>query len=70
MMDDCGFKAELGTFLQMNAGLDEVALLMQHTESYDRFIRHAVNEVDKARELRRKQKQEERKKRWLAQLDN
>lgn len=70
MMDDCGFKAELGTFLQMNVGLDEVALLMQHTESYERFIRHAVDEVDKARELRRKQKRGDRKKRWLAQLEN
>jgi len=70
MMDDCGFKAELGTFLHINARLDEIALLMQHTESYERFIRHAVDEVNKARDLRRKQKQGERRKKWLAELEN
>lgn len=69
-MDDCGFKSELGTFMNMNARLDEIALLMQHTESYERFIRHAVDEVNKARELRRAQKREEKKKQWLDQLVN
>lgn len=67
-IDDCGFKVELGTFMNMNARLDEMALLMQHTESYERFIRHAVDEVNKARELRRTQMREEKKRRWLEQL--
>lgn len=69
-MDDCGFKMELGTFVKMNSRLDEIALLMQHAESYERFIRHAVDEVDKARDLRRTQKRDERKKQWMAQLEN
>lgn len=69
-MDDCGFKAQLGSFVQMNSKLDEIALLMQHTESYERFIRHAVDEVNKARDLRRKQNQEDRKKKWIVQLEN
>jgi hypothetical protein len=69
-MDDCGFKMELGTFVRMNSRLDEIALLMQHAESYERFIRHAVDEVNKARDLRRTQKQDERKKQWMAQLEN
>lgn len=69
-IDDCGFKAELGTFMNMNAKLDEIALLMQHTESYERFIRHAVDEVNKARELRRTQRREEKKRQWLEQLVN
>lgn len=69
-MDDCGFKAELGTFVQVNANLDELALLLQHTESYERFIRHAVDEVNKARALRKEQKREERKKKWIQELEN
>ena len=69
-MDDCGFKAELGTFVQVNANLDELALLLQHTESYERFIRHAVDEVNKARTLRKEQKREEKKKKWIQDLEN
>jgi cell fate (sporulation/competence/biofilm development) regulator YlbF (YheA/YmcA/DUF963 family) len=69
-LDDCGFKSELGSFMQVNSHLDELALLLQHTESYDRFIRHAVDEVDKARSLRKKQKVEERKKKWMQELEN
>jgi len=56
MMDDCGFKSELGSLPQINSFMDELALLLQHTESYDRFIRHAIDEVDKARALRKSQK--------------
>ena len=69
-MDDCGFKMELGTFAKLNSQLDEIALLMQHAESYERFIRHAVDEVNKARSLRRTQKREDRKKQWMARLEN
>ncbi len=69
-LDDCGFKSELGSFMHVNSQLDELALLLQHTESYDRFIRHAVDEVNKARSLRKKQKVEERKKKWMQDLEN
>ena len=69
-LDDCGFKTELGSFVQVNASLDELALLLQHTESYERFIRHAVDEVNKARKLRKQQKLEERKKKWMQELES
>lgn len=69
-MDDCGFKNELGSFIQINANLDELALLLQHTESYERFIRHAVDEVNKARKLRKEQKREESKRKWMQDLEN
>ncbi len=70
MMDDCGFKADLGTFVHVNASLDELALLLQHTESYERFIRHAVDEVNKARKLRKEQMHKERKAKWMQELEN
>jgi hypothetical protein len=69
-MDDCGFRSELGSFVQVNSSLDELALLLQHTESYERFIRHAVDEVNKARNLRKEQGHEERKKKWMQDLEN
>jgi len=69
-LDDCGFNVELGTFLNVNANLDEMALLLQHTESYERFIRHAVDEVNKARNLRKEQKREQKKKKFMSDLEN
>lgn len=59
--DDCGFQIEVGNLADVDAALEEWALVMQHTESYERFIRHAVNEVVKARKLRFEQKIEEKK---------
>ena len=59
--DDCGFQIEVGNLGDVDGALEEWALLMQHTESYERFIRHAVSEVIKARKLRRQQKLEEKK---------
>jgi hypothetical protein len=53
--DDCGFQIEVGNLADVDASLEEWALVMQHTESYERFIRHAVEEVLKARKLRREQ---------------
>lgn len=70
LMDDCGFKADLGSFVHVNASLDELALLLQHTESYERFIRHAVDEVNKARKLRKEQMWKERKAKWMQELEN
>lgn len=68
MMDDCGFRAEIGQMSQLNSKLDELALLIQHTESYDRFIRHAEDEVNKARKIRRTRKIEEKKQQWISNL--
>jgi hypothetical protein len=63
--NDCGFRAEVGRLADVDAMMDEAALLLQHTESYERFVRHGCEEVNKARKLRLEQKREEerRKKR-------
>ena len=63
--NDCGFRAEVGRLADVDAMMDEAALLLQHTESYERFVRHGCDEVNKARKLRLEQKREEerRKKR-------
>jgi len=58
--DDCGFQIEVGNLADVDAALEEWALIMQHTESYERFIRHAANEVIKARKMRREQQLEEK----------
>lgn len=59
--DDCGFTLEVGNLSDVDGALEEWALVMQHTESYERFVRHAVDEVLKARKLRKAQKREEMK---------
>lgn len=59
--DDCGFTIEVGNLSDVDAALEEWALVMQHTESYERFLRHAVDEVGKARKLRRDQKRDEKR---------
>jgi len=57
--EDCGFTIEVGNLSDVDSSLEEWALIMQHTESYERFVRHAVEEVLKARKLRKAQKREE-----------
>jgi hypothetical protein len=59
--EDCGFTIEVGNLPDVDAALEEWALVMQHTESYERFVRHAVDEVIKARGIRRAQKREEKR---------
>jgi len=36
---------------QLNEKLDGIALIMQHTESYDRFVRHKARELEKMDQL-------------------
>jgi hypothetical protein len=59
--EDCGFTIEVGNLSDVDSSLEEWALIMQHTESYERFVRHAVEEVLKARKLRKAQKREEKR---------
>jgi len=59
--NDCGFNAALGSLADLDQVMDETALALQHTESYERFIRHAVDQVIKARELRMIKKRNEQK---------
>jgi hypothetical protein len=61
LKDDCGFNNEVGNLSDVDAALEEWALMLQHTESYERFLRHAVDEVQKARKLRFEQKRKERR---------
>ncbi|KAL3780916.1 hypothetical protein HJC23_009122 [Cyclotella cryptica] len=61
LKDDCGFTIEVGNLSDVDAALEEWALMLQHTESYERFLRHAVEEVMKARKMRFEQKREERR---------
>jgi hypothetical protein len=51
-MDDCGFRMEVGTLADVDGAMEEAALCLQHAESYQRFLQHTVQEVNKARQLR------------------
>ena len=57
--NDCGFRSEVGRLADVDSMMDEAALLLQHTESYERFVRHGCDEVNKARKLRMEQKRED-----------
>lgn len=61
LQNDCGFVLEVGNLGDVDAALEEWALMLQHTESYDRFLRHAVDEVTKARKIRSDQKRERKR---------
>lgn len=51
--DDNCFVSRTNLLVDIETCVEELALLLQHTESYDRFIQHAVDEVNCARELRK-----------------
>jgi hypothetical protein len=59
--DDAGFSTKVGSLADVDASLEEAALCLQHAESYIRFIRHTVREVNKARALRHQAEQDERR---------
>jgi hypothetical protein len=50
--DDCGFSARIGTLADVNLCMDETALLLQHSETYLRFVGHGCSEIERARQLR------------------
>jgi hypothetical protein len=56
LQEDCGFHATLGTLGGLDTFLDDCALCLQHTESYERFVQHASEEVGRARDYRNQQK--------------
>jgi hypothetical protein len=56
--DDAGFGTLVGTMSQVNGALEEAALLLQHAESYTRFIQHTISEINKARKLKWQQEKE------------
>ena len=57
LQEDCGFHSTLGTLTALDAFMEDCALCLQHTESYERFLKHAADEVARAREYRRQQSQ-------------
>eukprot|EP00980_Cylindrotheca_fusiformis_P013377 scaffold3410_cov141-Cylindrotheca_fusiformis.AAC.20 len=59
--DDCGFAQQVGSLADVDAALEEAALCLQHAESYTRFIEHTVREVNKARAMRFRQAQEQKR---------
>lgn len=60
-MDDCGFAVDVGSLADVDGAMEEAALCLQHTESYVRFLRHTVSEVNKAREHRFQTEAEEKR---------
>mmetsp|Transcript_36522 Transcript_36522/g.53563 ORF Transcript_36522/g.53563 Transcript_36522/m.53563 type:complete len:1051 (-) Transcript_36522:63-3215(-) len=54
------FVLHMGSLAELDASMDETALCLQHTESYERFLHHAVAEVMRAYEWREQQAEEER----------
>ena len=60
-IDDAGFSTEIGSPADVDASMEEAVLCLQHGESYTRFIKHTVQEVNKARVLRYRSEQEERR---------
>jgi hypothetical protein len=59
--DDGGFSTEVGSLADVDSAMEEAALCLQHAESYTRFIQHTVREVNKARSLRYKKDQNQKR---------
>jgi conserved oligomeric Golgi complex subunit 4 len=56
--DDCGFSYQIGTLSDVAVTMEEVAICIQHTESYLRFVQHTCMEVNRARKIRHEQTME------------
>jgi conserved oligomeric Golgi complex subunit 4 len=59
-LDDCGFSNAIGSLAEADAAMEEVAVLIQHSESYLRFMQHTIDQVRGARLLRQKSIESER----------
>lgn len=55
---DCGFSSALGSLADVDACMEEVALGIQHSESYLRFLQHTCREINNARRIRHQQEVE------------
>ena len=56
--DDCGFSHQIGTLSDVAVTMEEVAMCIQHTESYLRFVQHTCVEINRARKIRHDQTME------------
>jgi conserved oligomeric Golgi complex subunit 4 len=53
--DDCGFVHQIGSLADVDVSMEEVAVCIQHSESYFRFVQHTCVEVNRARRMRHEQ---------------
>jgi len=55
--EDCGFSVAIGSLPDVDVAMEEVAVCIQHCESYLRFVQHTCLEVNHARHIRYDQAQ-------------
>ena len=65
------FQRHLGHLPDVDASLEEAALVLQHAETYTRFVTHTCAEVNRARELRfvqqlQQEKRDKERREWEA----
>lgn len=59
--EDCGFSIAIGSLSDADSTMQDVALCIQHSESYLRFVEHTCSEINKARQIRWEQEQAQRR---------
>jgi len=52
---DCGFAQQIGSLADVDVALQETATVLQHSETYCRFLQHSCAEVNRARRMRHEQ---------------
>lgn len=58
--DDAGFSQQIGSLSDVDASLEEAAVVVQHAESYLRFLAHSCDQVNMARRMRHDQEVQRR----------
>ena len=58
--DDAGFAQQIGPLSDVDASLEEAALVIQHVEAYLRFLAHSCDQVNLARQMRHDQQVQRR----------
>ena len=53
--DDAGFSHQIGSLSDVDASLEEAALVIQHAESYLRFLAHSCEQINMAHKIRHDQ---------------
>jgi hypothetical protein len=68
-VDTNAFQQLLGNLSDADAYVENMALVLQYTESYQRFLHHAIGEMNKARALRYQQNKDDRRRKFLSTLE-
>lgn len=58
--DDAGFSQQIGPLSDVDASLEEAAVVVQHAESYLRFLAHSCDQVNLAHQIRHDQQVQRR----------